>query len=178
VPDHDIEIRELRLPEDGAAVRELDTSFTTDVVYDVVRTGDSFRLAPTRVAPAVTKRFPLDDLDDDAGQGHLAVAAGRACGLLVTGYERWNRRLVIRHLYVHSQDRRRGVGRCLVERALHEAAAHGARTVWLETSSLNYPGVQAYLRLGFELCGLDTTLYRGTPSEGETALFLARSLAR
>ena len=44
------------------------------------------------------------------------------------------------------------------------------------TTNLNLPGVQAYERLGFHLCGLDTSLYDATPSEGEVALFLCRSL--
>ena len=47
----------------------------------------------------------------------------------------------------------------------------------METSNLNLPGVRAYERLGFQVCGLDTSLYDGTPSEGEVALFLSRSLA-
>lgn len=143
----EVQIRALRLPEDAQGLRELDTSFTTDVVYEVVLAEDAVRLVPTRVTPPVTKRFPLDDLEDSArgwDSGHVAVERGRVCGFLATGYEAWNRRLTIRHLYVDHSRRRRGIGR----------------------------------RLGFELCGLDTTLYRGTPSEGETALFLAQSLAR
>jgi ribosomal protein S18 acetylase RimI-like enzyme len=177
----EVQIRELRLPEDAPALRELDSSFTTDVVYEVVLAEDAVRLVPTRVTPPVTKRFPLDDLEDSArgwDSGHVAVERGRVCGFLATGFEAWNRRLTIRHLYVDPSRRRRGIGRRLLERALQEGEARGADTIWLETTSLNYPGVQAYRRLGFELCGLDTTLYRGTPSEGETALFLVRSLAR
>jgi ribosomal protein S18 acetylase RimI-like enzyme len=47
---------------------------------------------------------------------------------------------------------------------------------WLETSNVNLPAVRAYERLGFRLCGLDTSLYEGTPAEGEVALFLCRLL--
>jgi ribosomal protein S18 acetylase RimI-like enzyme len=174
-----LEVREVRLPEDAPALRELDTSFTTDVVYDVVLEEESFRLVPTRVSPPIRKRFPVDDVDDRAGawtSGYVAVEGGRVCGFVATGYEAWNQRLVIRHLYVAPTLRGRGIGRTLFERALREAEARGAGTIWLETTSLNYPGIQAYRRWGFELCGLDTTLYCGTPSDGETALFLARSL--
>jgi hypothetical protein len=38
------------------------------------------------------------------------------------------------------------------------------------------PGFHASLSLGFELCGLDTGLYGGTPAAGEVALFLERPL--
>ena len=47
----------------------------------------------------------------------------------------------------------------------------GARHIWLETSSLNVPGAAAYRGMGFELTGLDLTLYDATPAEGEVALF-------
>jgi hypothetical protein len=51
-----------------------------------------------------------------------------------------------------------------------------AVTAWAETSNVNHPGVEAYRRLGFSLCGCDATLYRGTPSEEEFALYLARPI--
>jgi hypothetical protein len=31
-------------------------------------------------------------------------------------------------------------------------------------------------RLGFEICGFDTTLYRGTPHPGEVAVFMAHRI--
>ena len=45
----------------------------------------------------------------------------------------------------------------------------------LETSSANVPGVRAYERLGYTLCGVDR-LYYGPYMPGETAIFLAKSL--
>ncbi len=42
---------------------------------------------------------------------------------------------------------------------------------------VNAPAIAAYRAMGFELCGLDRLLYRSTPAEGETALFMARELA-
>jgi ribosomal protein S18 acetylase RimI-like enzyme len=77
---------------------------------------------------------------------------------------------------VDAARRRRGIGRQLLETALAPAREAGARTAWVETSNLNLPGVRAYERLGFQLCGLDTSLYVGTAAEGEVALFLSRTL--
>jgi hypothetical protein len=34
----------------------------------------------------------------------------------------------------------------------------------------------AYRRLGFEICGFDTTLYRGTNDEDGLAVYMARLL--
>jgi ribosomal protein S18 acetylase RimI-like enzyme len=83
----------------------------------------------------------------------------RICGFIAAGYHPWNRRLTIWHLYVDNAHRKKGIARLLVIRANDYGVSRGALNLWLETSSLNVPGVQAYRRLGFELCGLDTTLY-------------------
>lgn len=45
----------------------------------------------------------------------------------------------------------------------HARQVTAARCLWLETQNVNYPAVQFYLRLGFELCGLDQTLYAPGP---------------
>ena len=52
----------------------------------------------------------------------------------------------------------------------------GALHLWVETSNLNVPGIRAYRRMRFELCGADTTLYLGTPAANEQALFFALPL--
>jgi ribosomal protein S18 acetylase RimI-like enzyme len=125
----------------------------------------------------VTKSFPLDlDSQREWESTWLALDRGRPVGVAATEYQNWNRRVVIWHLYVNPDQRRRGIGRRLLETALAAAHEAGARTAWLETSSLNLPGVRAYERLGFRLCGLDTSLYDATPAEGEVALFLCRKL--
>ena len=52
----------------------------------------------------------------------------------------------------------------------------GARTLWLEVTNVNAPAIRAYLRMGFTVCGLDTSLYRGTESADETAIFMSQDL--
>jgi hypothetical protein len=52
----------------------------------------------------------------------------------------------------------------------------GASHVWLETSNVNVPGVTAYNRLGYTLCGADR-LYYGAYMPGETAIYLAKMLS-
>ena len=54
--------------------------------------------------------------------------------------------------------------------------ARGRRdSVWLETSNVNVPGVAAYERLGYTLCGADRLFY-GPYMRGETAIYLAKML--
>ena len=52
----------------------------------------------------------------------------------------------------------------------------GARTVWLETTSMNVPGIRAYERLGYRLCGCDTTLYDTLVYADEAALYFSKPL--
>ena len=177
-PADRFEIRPADLERDADLIRSIDTSFETPVIFDVQGDGSGFRLVETPVEPPLVKTFPLREL----APGHewestwLALEGARAVGVVATEYQAWNRRAIIWALYVSPGYRGRGVGRRLVETALSAARRAGARTAWLETSSLNVPGVRAYERLGFRLCGLDTSLYDGTPAEGEVALFFCRPL--
>lgn len=172
-------------PSDQSALAGLDDSFTTDYVYEVAAGDIGFGLRLVPVDPPLVKVFP-DDGDagetatgpDEAGV-HEIVAVdsdGSLRGFVAVAHERWNRRLVVRQITVDSAHRGRGIGGELMRRALAHGRAVGARTAWLEVASVNVPAVRAYRRMGFRLCGLDTTLYTGTASEGETALFMARPL--
>ncbi|HEY1752338.1 MAG TPA: GNAT family N-acetyltransferase [Caulobacteraceae bacterium] len=98
-----IAVREARLPDDAAAIEALDTSFTTDAVYDIEASGDGFVLRGRRLDGPLTKRFPLDDVRDEArpwSHGFVAEDAGACVGFAAAGFEPWNRRLVLWHLYV------------------------------------------------------------------------------
>lgn len=141
---------------------------------------DGFTLRETPVDPPLVKVFPEEEDDGGVGSGGLhvevAVDAGLVRGFVAVGVEEWNRRLVVHTIAVAPTHRGAGVGQALMERACAHGRRLGAHTAWLEVTNVNAPAVRAYRRMGFELCGLDTTLYRGTASEGETALFMSRPL--
>jgi len=175
-------IRSARWPEDTARLAELDTSFTTDRVYRVVRDDLAFRLVPTPVDPPLRRSYDLTlaDLDELRRLPHVTVAEedGTLLGLAAADVSAWNRRVHVVHLYVAPRARRRGVGRSLMDAAIVFARGVHARCVWLETQDVNYPAVQCYRRLGFRLCGLDERLYDPRAPRGtETALFFALDLA-
>jgi putative acetyltransferase len=50
---------------------------------------------------------------------------------------------------VRARDRGRGVGRMLMEAAVAEARAKGARRLFLETNSKLGPAIRLYERMGF-----------------------------
>lgn len=177
IPIGQIRTRPVDRVNDLEQLFQLDTSLEADHVFQLQTfAGSELKLAPVKIASAVEKRFPWNSEDDCWTEGWVLEEGGCIRGFIACSREEWNRRFVIRHFYVDRAERRRGFGRRLMECALSSAHDWGARTVWAETSNVNYPGVIAYQRLGFELCGFDTTLYRGTPSEGEFALFLARDV--
>jgi ribosomal protein S18 acetylase RimI-like enzyme len=174
-------------PEDAAAVEALDSSFTTDTVFEVTvsESGAGFALREVPVDPPLHKVFPPEEHDEQALGGapadtaahtrtYVALADGEVCGFVATGYDSWNRRLTIEDIEVAPGHRGRGIGRALMEHAAAFGRERGADHLWLEVSSVNAPAVHAYRRMGFALCGLDTTLYAGTPSAGEQALFMSR----
>lgn len=170
-------IRPLDRARDQAGVAAIDTSFETTSVFDVVTGPRTIELVERPLPAPLTKRYAIGEVfapwatwdtgwvaDDDGVRGFATV-----------GHEPWHQRLVLWFLYVAPAWRRRGVGRAL----LAEVEAHGRRVgadhVWLETSSANVPGVAAYARLGYELCGADRRYY-GAYMPGEAAIYLARSL--
>lgn len=168
-------IRRAVLPDDAAGIAALDTSVVTTNV--LAANAGPQGIALRSIPQMVTKHFPIDDLEDPErpwSTGWVAVDGARIVGFAAVGFQAWNRRLVLCHFYVDSGRRGQGLGRRLMDVVLERARAEGARHVWLETSNRNPLGVAVYQALGFALSGLDLTLYDGTPSEGEFALFFSR----
>ncbi|MFJ9719251.1 GNAT family N-acetyltransferase [Streptomyces sp. NPDC101213] len=170
--------------EDTEAVNALDASFTTGTVFQVTVTEEGFALREIPVEPPLTKVFPEDEPDDDedgadgadgADSRAFVVhgAAGDLAGFVAVSYSGWNRRLVVEDIAVAPQHRGRGVGRALMGLAGEFARERGAGHLWLEVTSINAPAIHAYRRMGFAFCGLDTTLYEGTASKGEQALYMS-----
>ncbi|MFB7403446.1 GNAT family N-acetyltransferase [Streptomyces rubiginosohelvolus] len=170
-------------PEDTGLVEALDGSFTTATIFHVETAENGFTLREIPVDPPLTKVFPADeDVSADEGdqelQGDptfLAVAPdGSLAGFVSVSYARWNRRFTIEDIEVAPGHRGRGVGRALMSRAEEFARERGAGHIWLEVTNINAPAIHAYRRMGFALCGLDTSLYEFTASAGEYALYLSK----
>lgn len=175
-PGGPIQIREFDRARDEAAVRALDVSLTGEHVFQARVEENVLHLHAVAAAAPFVKHFPLDLDADPWRRGFVAVEGDAVRGFVATSFSAWNRRMTIWHYYVDLTHRGLGIGRMLMEHAVEAGRREGAVTAWLETSNRNFPGVQLYRRLGFELCGLDLTLYRGTPAEGEFALYLARPI--
>ncbi len=175
-------IRALDRKRDRRGVEAIETAFETASVFDVVAGARSIELVE-RVLPApMTKRYSIAEVFATWARwdtGWVAVDgggdAGDVRGFATVEYEAWHERLNLWFLYIAPAWRRRGVGRALLERVEAHGRELGASHVWLETSNVNVPGVAAYNRLGYSLCGADTRYY-GSYMPTETALYLAKTL--
>jgi ribosomal protein S18 acetylase RimI-like enzyme len=174
-----ITIRETDRRRDRVGVLAIDTSFETPTIYDVVRSARSIELVERRLEQPLIKRYPIADAFapwSTWDTAWVALDGERVVGFAAVEYEAWHVRLVLWHIYVQPEQRRRGVGRALLAKAEAHGRDVGARRVWVETSNVNVPGIAAYERLGYSLCGADVTLYDSLPYASESALYLSKLL--
>jgi GNAT superfamily N-acetyltransferase len=75
-------------------------------------------------------------------------------------------------LVVSQDSRRQGVGSVLLDATREWASAQGAKNVFIEMPSKNYPAIQLALKSGFEFCGYNDHYY----VTQDVALFFGRTL--
>jgi ribosomal protein S18 acetylase RimI-like enzyme len=172
----DFAVREVNVAEDTIALLNLDTSFSSDRIFQVDGPEDgAICLRPVAVPETIYLRLPFLLEAEPWERGWVATRGDDIAGFVAIEYRPWNRRLVIWHLYVDRPYRGGGIGYALMDRVIRHGRELDATTVWVETSNLNGAGIEAYGKMGFDICGFDLTHYRGTPSEGQFAVFLSRS---
>lgn len=172
-------IRVVDRKADRRAISAIDTSFETSVVFDLVIARRAIELIERSLPSPLSKSYPMGDAFaawSTWDTGFCAEDERGVLGFAAVEYEAWHSRLVLWHLYVDRARRREGIGRALIERVEELGRKLGAQRIWLETTSVNVPGVLAYERLGFEVVGLDKTVYDTLPYADEAAIYLAKSL--
>ena len=170
-------IRELDRKRDRRGVEAIDTSFETKTLFDVVTRPRAIELVERELDAPLTKRYSIGEVFAGWARwdaGWVADEDGIR-GFATVEHEPWHQRLILWFLYISPAWRRRGVGRALLERVEAHGREIGATHVWLETSNVNVPGVAAYERLGYTLCGADR-LYYGEYMPGESAIYMAKML--
>jgi GNAT superfamily N-acetyltransferase len=170
-------IRELDRTKDRRGVEAIDTTFETLSVFDVVTTERRIELVERSLAQPLVKRYSIAEVFASWARWDRGWVAddGGVRGVATAAYEPWHQRMILWHLYIVPEWRRRGLSRALLERVEAHGREVGANHVWLETSTVNVPGVAAYRQLGYTLCGADTLFY-GPYMPGESAIYLAKPL--
>lgn len=151
--------------------KELVFRYQTAYYYDICRQEDaegfSFTLQRLAFPKPVEKTFTDKLLEPWLEEPRLFAtrAGGEDFGYLELSHERWNNRMRITNIWVAEGCRRAGVGSALMEQAVEEARAAGARSLVLETQSCNDPAIRFYRKHGFALIGFDLTAYSETDVE-------------
>jgi ribosomal protein S18 acetylase RimI-like enzyme len=107
----------------------------------------------------------------------VAEDQGRLIALLDAEVESWRKVLKVWNLLVDEEYRRQGIGTKLMHSAEVFAQEKHCRAISVETQATNWPALSFYLKLGFEVCGVDEHFYTNRDLERkEVALFLYREL--
>jgi GNAT superfamily N-acetyltransferase len=171
-------IRPLDRARDRRGIEAIDTAFATPTIFELVTGARTIELVPRTLEAPLVKRYAIGEVFASWAEwdhGWVAHGGEDLCGVATASYQAWHARLILWHLYVQPAWRGRGVGRALLAEVEGHGRAVGANHVWLETSNVNVPGIAAYERLGYSLCGADARFYGGY-MPGETAVYLAKSL--
>ncbi len=114
------------------------------------------------------------------GQGHSlgAYLDGELVGLSINEPMEWNRSLWIWEFHVAREQRRKGIGRALMDANAALGLRLGLRTMLLETANTNGPAIAFYRSVGFLLEGIEISRYTNHDLDpgGEVAFFMKRRL--
>ena len=172
-------IRNVCWHTDREQLSNFDASFSTEYIYRVVLNGISAEIMEEQLEAPLQKVCPLDAESDirEATFSAVAEVNGVIVGLTTAKYENWNNRVILTGIYVLPSSKSKGVGRALIDAVLNYAKTTPARCLWLETQNVNFPAIAFYMKLGFQFCGFDTTLYdNAETSLGEVAFYFCHSI--
>jgi len=127
--------------------------------------------ATSFACPWDRRHFMLLTRPDPLAVDRVAQFGGHVLGYLCA--LRSERELKINNLVVEREHRRRGLGRWILGRALHEARAAGCRTALLEVRPSNSAALGLYAEFGFVELGRLENYY---PEEREDAIVMRATL--
>lgn len=152
--------------------------YTTDRIYAVssIEYSNSFEFTLREKSLSYTKTWEtdadeLEDLNSIIEKGHSfgIYADDELQGWLIGEHRTWNNSFYIENILVNEKQRRQGIGIMLIKSAIKEARRLNCRVIELETQNTNYPAIQFYRRMGFNITGINTRLY---DDPNEIALFM------
>ena len=129
---------------------------------------------------SIVRRRDREEIKSRMGAGSLQLVVeenGRLIALLDSEIESWRRVLRVWNLLVDEEHRRQGIGTGLMHRAEEFGIKHHCRAISVEAQATNWPARGFYMKMGFEICGVDDHYYTNRDLERkEVALFLYREL--
>nr|WP_199162583.1 GNAT family N-acetyltransferase [Elizabethkingia sp. ASV34] len=156
--------------------------YTTDIIYSItfIEFAGSFEFILKEKPLSYNKIWDAssEDIDElniiiEKGDSFGAYIKDKLVGWIICEQRTWNNSFYIENILIDEQYRRQGIGVQLIKSAIKKARILNCRIVELETQNTNYPAIQFYRRMGFNITGLNTRLY---DNPEETALFMTLDL--
>lgn len=151
--------------------KRLEFSYTTEYYYDLEMSEDrdsvSFSFVRKPFGKIEKREFTDTLLSEWLEKPRLygAFEGDREIGYLELSHESWNNRMRVANILVSEEYRGNGAGSLLMERAIQEAKAAGARMLVLETQSCNDKAIRFYRKHGFHIIGFDRYSYSNSDVE-------------
>ncbi|MEG0927133.1 GNAT family N-acetyltransferase [Chryseobacterium sp.] len=173
-----MEIRKLQKLSSNPSLNWGHNGYTTDKIYSVssIEYSNSFEFTLREKSLSYTKNWKTDsdELEElnaiiEKGNSFGVFADGELQGWIIGEHRIWNNSFYIENILVNEKYRRQGFGIILIKNAIKEARSLNCRVIELETQNTNYPAIQFYRRMGFNITGLNTRLY---DNPDEIALFM------
>ncbi len=154
-------------------------TYRSDYYYDVTsikkaeNTGWTFDWEKKRFPAPYVKILEENIFQDYIGDAeyYLGYENGEEMGLLVLGYQSWNKAMRVWNFGVADNIRHRGFGTELMKFAEQRALRKECRVLVLECQSCNYPAIQFYRKYGFELTGFDLVNYSNEDAKKKNVRF-------
>lgn len=93
------------------------------------------------------------------GYSFGAYQNNKLVGVLIAENRKWNNSIWIAELAVSDKCRGNGIGSALMDKLFQIADINQIRLIGLETQNINLPAISFYRKKGFEIDGLDISLY-------------------
>ncbi|REC49516.1 GNAT family N-acetyltransferase [Chryseobacterium pennipullorum] len=177
-----MEIRKLHKLTTDPGLKWGHNGYTTDKIYSIssIESAEIFEFILKEKTYPYTKTWETtpDEFDDlnaviEQGNSFGAYVNGELTGWIICEHRTWNNSFYIENILIDEKHRREGIGILLIKSAVKEARQLNCRVIELETQNTNYPAIQFYRRMGFNLTGFNTRLYENPE---ETALFMTLDL--
>lgn len=181
-----------RLVQDSIPrLQEIRADYVSDRYLRVIKTGDGLQVGfalrieeleqPFRSQGiSIVRQRDKDLVRSRIGEHALQLVVeenGWLVGLLDAEVESWRRVLKVWNLLVDEEYRRQGIGTTLMGRAQEFARETDCRAISAETQTTNWPALNFYLKMGFQICAVDDHFYTNRDVQrNEVALFLYREL--
>ncbi|MBZ0317984.1 MAG: GNAT family N-acetyltransferase [Anaerolineae bacterium] len=177
------------VPEDIEPLVDIRPGFVTDTVFKVEQFGQGleqgWRLVEKKLPTPFDKGAGYDFTPEERRSiaGRLAqdntlmeVAVekntGKIVGILDVEEETWRHTAWIWNIMLDVDARGHGIGQAMIQHTIGWGRRRGLRAVLLETQTNNVPACKFYLRMGFQLVGINTLFYTNQDIErDEVALF-------